>query len=288
MTKHSPISGIILMLQAAIGFSVMALCVKFASQSLFSLEIVFFRSFIGMLMLLGIMKIKRVPIRGKEYGLMILRGLSGFLALALHFYTIANLPLGTAVMLNYMGPIFASILAIIFLKEQPNPMLFVLTLVSFLGVFLLIGGHLEGSAWMIFLAILSAVFAGIAYVSIRAISHRESPYRIILYFTLVSSVGSLAFVPMGFEWPNGIEWALLVGVGIGSFFGQLWMTQALSRAPASLVSPFFYLTPLLSFLYGAAFFGEMITPTSLIGALLIILSGSLISYFEANKKAIKN
>lgn len=274
------------MIKASLAFSAMALCVKLTSRTLPSLEIVFFRSLIGTVMIVAIMKAKGVSLLGRQRGLMILRGLSGFIALSLHFYTIARLPLGTAVMLNYTAPIFAALFAVIFLKEKPGVFLSLMTLVSFAGVFMLVGGRLEAWSRTVFLGLLSAVFVGIVYVSIRALRDQESPLTIIFYFTAVSTIGSVTFLPFGFRWPNGLEWLLLLGVGIGSFYGQLWMTLALRCAPASLVSPFSYLTPLASFFYGFLFFGDRLTVTSLTGAGLIVLAGSLISYFGTRKKKI--
>lgn len=279
--SESALKGILLMSQAAFAFSVMALCVKFASRTLPSLEIVFFRSLIGMLMILAVMLKRKISILGQERGLMTLRGLTGFIALTLHFYTIAHLPLGTAVMLNYTGPIFAAIFAAFFLGEKPGWILIAMILVSFSGVFLLVGGEIHGFSWMIFLGILSAVFVGIVYVLIRAIRHRESPYTVIFYFTIVSTLGSVFFLPFGYKWPDLREWLLLAGVGVGSFYGQLWLTTSLRHAPASLVSPFSYLTPLFSFVYGILFFGERLSEIALIGAGLIILGGVTISYSEA-------
>ena len=284
--SQSRLSGIRLMIQASAAFSFMALCVKLASRSLPSLEVVFFRSLIGTLMILPVMLRKRAPLLGKERGVMALRGISGFLALSLHFYTIAHLPLGTAVLLNYTSPIFSTLLAILLLKEPPRPVPVGAVLVSFAGVFLLAHGRVEHWNLMIFLGLLSAVFASIAYVSIRALRRRESPLTVIFYFTGISTIGSLFFLPFGFARPGIKEWLLLAGVGTGSFYGQLWLTIGLRRAPASLLAPFFYLTPLLSFLYGLIFFGDVISAQSVAGALLIIAGGSAVSYVETKRKIV--
>lgn len=285
--QRANLRGILLMCRASIGFSIMALCVKWASQTLPSLEIVFFRSLIGSVMILTVIQRHKLPVFGtQEKWLMVLRGVTGFIALSLHFYTIAHLPLGTAVMLNYTGPIFAAVFAVVFLKEKLSFFLLSMIFLSFSGVYLLVGAKLQTFDLMIFLGLLSAVFVGIVYVLIRAIAGRQSAFTIIFYFTLVSTVGSAFYLPFGFKWPTLFEWLLLIGIGIGSFYGQLWMTLSLSLAPAALVSPFSYLTPLLSFVYGLLLFGEKLTPFSVLGAFLIVLSGSLISYAETKRRMI--
>lgn len=292
MTRpNSNASGILLMIQASFAFSLMALCVKFASRTLPSLEIVFFRSLIGTLMIFSLMHAKRVPLFGSNRNLLVLRGVSGFLALSLHFYTIGHLPLGTAVLLNSTSPIFAAILAITYLGERPGRILVAMILVAFFGVFLLVKGNQTAAVLtgkqevglMTFLGLLSSAFAAVAYVSIRAIRKRENVLTVILYFTAISTVGSLFFLPFGFRWPDATNWLELAGVGIGSFYGQLWMTEALRKAPTSVISPFFYLTPLFSFLYGLIFFKETLGLSPIVGACLIVISGSLISYVEARR-----
>ena len=273
------------MVKASLGFSLMVLCMKFASKNLPSLEVVFFRSVIGSIMIYAIIVKNKSSVFGTtSRSLMIWRGITGFIALSLHFYTIEHLPLGTAVMLNYTAPIFTALLAVIFLREKLSTFLALMILVSFAGVYLLVGPELDSlNLGMVLLGLLSAVFVGIVYVVIRAIRDKESPFTIIFYFTLVSTVGSVFFLPFGFKWPNAWDWLLLLGVGVGSFYGQWLFTLSLRYAPASLVSPFAYLTPLLSFISGLLFFNEKLTPFSLAGAALIILSGCLISYFEGRK-----
>ena len=271
------------MSQSAFCFSFMALCVKFASNSISPFQIVFFRSFFGLLMVLPWIYQKKVSLWGTERFKLTARGLCGFGALILHFYTIAKLDLGMAIMLNYTAPIFTVIFSIFFLKERPSLSLCFLILLSFTGVVLL--NVRSGVAWSpaVWLALLSSIFAAFAYLSIRTIRHRESPYTVIFYFTLISTIGSLFFLK-GWKWPDLGTWGLIAGVAIFSFFGQVWMTTALRRAPAYLVTPFSYLHPVIAFGYGWLLWGNAITWTTASGVLMIVASGSLISYFETRRK----
>ncbi len=277
------LSGIQLMTQSAICFSIMALCVKYASASLSPFQIVFFRSFFGLLIVLPLLWRKKVSFWGEERFKLTVRGVCGFGALILHFYTITRLELGLAIMLYYTAPIFTVIFSIFFLKERPSSSLCFLILLSFLGVVLL--NSRSGVAWSpaMWLALLSSIFAACAYLSIRTIRQRESPYTVIFYFTLISTVGSLFFLK-GWQWPDFRSWGLVAGVVVFSFFGQIWMTTALRRAPAYLVTPFSYLHPVLSFAYGGLLWGDAITWTTASGIFLIVGSGSLISWFETRRE----
>jgi drug/metabolite transporter (DMT)-like permease len=281
--SKSYLSGIVLIIQSCAAFSLMALCVKWASRSLPILEIVFFRSFIGMLIVISFMLRKRVSFLGRNKKLLCIRGISGFIALSLYFYTIANLPLGTAVLINYTAPVFAALFAIVLLGERPGFFLTGMVLMAFTGVYLLVGHHARAWSPVVIAGLISAVFAAIAYVSLRAIKHRESPLTVIFYFTAISTLGAAFYLPLGFKWPGFEDYLALAGIGITSFYGQLWLTISFRRAPASLVAPFAYVTPLMSFLFGLVFFGEKLTRLSLAGAFLIVLGGSLISVFGTKK-----
>ena len=277
------LSGIQLMAQSALCFSIMALCVKYASAAISPFQIVFFRSFFGLLMVLPWIWRKKVSLWGEERFKLTARGICGFGALILHFYTIAKLGLGMAIMLYYTAPIFAVIFSIFFLKERPSLSLCFLILLSFAGVVLL--NTRSGTVWnpAVWLALLSSVFAAFAYLSIRTIRHRESPYTVLFYFTLISTAGSLFFL-RDWKWPGFETWGLVAGMVISSFYGQVWMTTALRRAPAYLVTPFSYLHPVLSFFYGWMLWGDAITWVTATGIALIVGSGSLISYFETRRE----
>lgn len=278
------LNGIRLMIQASASFSIMTLCVKLIGSRLPIFELVFFRSLIGMLMIAFLIRRKKISFLGQHRTKLILRGISGFLALASFFYTIPRLPLGTAVLLNYTAPFFVVILSRIFLREKTTAAVFWLTVLSFTGVYLLLGGQTRIDPAVAFIGLLSAFFAGIAYVTIRSIKHHESPLTVIFYFTLISTLGSAALCLPEFKWPSMIDWLCIAGMAAGAFWGQLWLTIALRRAPAPLAAPFSYLTPLLAFLYGLIFWGETLSAVSLTGVVLILTGGCLVSYLGPKKR----
>jgi len=221
---------------------------------------------------------------GKNPGILASRGLIGFTALSLYFWTVTKLDLGTAVMLNYTSPIFALFWARFLGGEHPGRASRVAVLFAFTGVYFLSMPHFDAQEPALIAGLLSGLLAGSVHVLIRRSHEKESALTIIFYFTAISTIGSLFYLPFGFKWPGFQEWLALAGVGVGSFYGQIWMTIALRRAPAALLSPFSYLTPLLSFLFGIIFWKERLTWVSLLGVFLIILGGSLVSYFETRRE----
>ncbi|MFZ5802687.1 MAG: DMT family transporter [Candidatus Omnitrophota bacterium] len=289
MNKRSKLelSAIVTMIQAAVAFSLMALCVKIASRTLPSYEIVFARSVIGLALLVYWIRKKHVSFWGKEKRLLIQRGVAGFIALSLYFYTLSKLPLGTAVILNHTAPLFVALLSTCFLKEKLSPGLWAAIGIAFAGLYLVVGADVRTWNFPMLAGLVSAVFLALAYFSLHSIQRSESPLTVVFYFMLICVGGSLACLPFGFRVPDTKTLGIVIAMAVFAFYGQIWMTIAFRRARASLVSPFIYVTPFLGFLYGVFFFGETLTPARTLGALLVIASGGWISFFETKKKPAK-
>lgn len=276
ISNNNPARGILQMCLAALSFGFMAACVKFTSGTLPPTEIVFFRSFLGTIAI-GVMIWKsQASWVGKNIGILLLRGGSGFLALSLHFYAISKLDLGTAVMLNYTAPIFVVIFARFMLKEKTTLPVKIAILISFVGLYLLASPQFEAKLVPFLLGLLSGIFAALAYVFIRTSDENESPYTIIFYFTGISTLGSIPLLTFGFYLPNTVEWIGLLGVTAGAFFGQVWLTNAIRSAPVSVVLPFGYLAPVFSSVLGFLFWKESLGIQALFGGLLITASGVII------------
>jgi drug/metabolite transporter (DMT)-like permease len=272
--KHNRDQAILHMILASFSFSIMATFVKFSTASLPSMEIVFFRSFLGSILVGGLIAKNRISWIGKKPKISILRGLFGFGALSFHFYAISQLDLGTAVMLNYTAPIFVVILAHLLLKEKTTWVVASTILCSFAGLYLLAAPQFEVRPTAILFGILSGILAAVAYVLIRFTKKIESPYTVIFYFTAISTLGSIPFMIPHFIWPSLRGWIGILGVTVGAFFGQVFLTKSIQGAPVSRVLPLSYLTPVFAATFGMLLWKEFFTVKSLIGGAIIIACGT--------------
>ncbi len=198
----------------------------------------------------------------------------------MHFYAISKLNLATAVILNYTAPIFAAVLARFVLNEKTTWIINAAVLSSFLGLYLLASSQFETKPIPLLIGIFSGIFAALAYIMIRFGGENESPYTIIFYFTAISTLGSLPLMLFYFHWPNTGEWFSLIGLSIGAFFGQVWLTKSIQGAPVSIVLPFSYLTPVFAAIAGAVFWKEHLSVGSILGGFIIIVSGIVVYLFR--------
>lgn len=278
-------NGIILMLCADLAFAVMAAATKFTGQRVGAAQIVFVRSAVSSAVLLWMLARNGLSLKAKDPWLLWARGIAGYAALQSYFWAIPQIGLGTAVMLNYTAPIFAVILSFFLLQEKPTLALKLSLLVSFLGVWLLCAPEIPGRQAPLLAALASGFLAGSVHVMIRQSRKSDPVLLIIFYFSAISAAGSgLFLLRAGWTAPTLYEWLGLAVLTVTSFVGQLCLTTSLQKSPVWVVSPFGYLTPVLSLGLGQWFWNETPTAAGLAGSVLVIVCGSvMLGYFRRLK-----
>lgn len=235
---------------------------------------------------------KGIPYFGNNKKWLIVRGVFGASALTLFFFTIKNLPLAIATTVQYLSPVFTVIFAIFLIKEKVRPIQWLYFVISFSGVVLI--GMTKGGTdtaeinpfWVI-MGVISAIGSGIAYNAIMKCRNTDDPITIVMYFPLIATPITLTIsILNGFTIPVGIEWVLILIIGIFTQFAQIYMTKALHAEKASIVTPFKYFGAVYAIFIGSFIFFEDLVPTLYIGIVLII-SGVLLNSIQKIISGIK-
>lgn len=270
------------MLVASFLFACMGVCVKFAAVTHSAVEITFYRSFISLILMFGLVRLRGVSLATAHWRWQISRGLVGFSALFAYFYAITLLPLATAVTLNYTSAIFLAIYLALAGMRLRAGILGALA-VGLVGVVLLLKPTLHADQLIGGLIGLgSGVLAGMAYFSVRELGSRGEPEtRTVFYFSLVSSVCAgfwLFFSELhAVDLKNGL---LLLGVASFATTAQLAMTRAYTRGKTMMSAALAYSTVIFSSLFGALFWGEVLDASAWFAIGLIILSGIAATHFS--------
>jgi drug/metabolite transporter (DMT)-like permease len=275
-------NGIVLMLLSDVAFALMAAATKFTGQRVPAAEIVFVRSVLSTAALFWYLRKTGVTLRPKEPLLVWTRGIVGYIALQSYFWALPQLTLGTAVMLNYTAPIFAVIFSFFILHEKPPLPVKLLLAVSFGGVYLLCTPEIPDKPAALMAGLLSGLLAGSVHVMIRHSRKSDPALLMIFYFTVSSMIGSgLLLFKTGWTAPTGVEWAGLLAITVISLVGQVCMTVALQKAPVWVVSPFGYLTPVMSLWLGWLLWSEAPRAANVLGSAVVIGCGVLmLTYFR--------
>jgi len=270
------------MIAASFLFACMGVCVKLAAETHSAVEITFYRSFISLLIMYALVRLRGVSLRTEHWRWQITRGVVGFSALFSYFYAITLLPLATAVTLNYTSAIFLAIYLALAGWQTRHGMLGALG-VGLLGVVLLLKPTFHADQLFGGLVGLgSGVLAGMAYFSVRELGARGEPEtRTVFYFSLVSSVGAglwLIFSDIhAVDLRSGL---ILLGVASFATCAQLAMTRAYSRGKTMMSAALAYSTVIFSSLFGMLIWGEVIGASSWFAIGLIILSGIAATHFS--------
>ena len=273
--------GVAYILLATFSFSIMNLLAKDLS-GLHAMQMVFFRAMGTFIFLFPYMLYKRISIIGNNPGLLSARAIVGLISLATFFMAIQRIPLGSAISIRYLGPIFGAVFAFFFLKEKINGKQWLSFAISFIGVLILKGVDLRIDNFSLILVLISALFVGIVFMLLRYLGDKEHYMTIINYFMMYSIAVSLFFIPY-WRMPLPSEYLSVFSIGIFGLIGQLFMTRAFQLEETSVLAPFKYMELVYALMLTYVFFGETYTLYAGIG-MVFIISGMLLNVYVKDRK----
>ncbi len=267
------------MLLAGFFFALMNVTVKYLPH-IPAIEIILFRSVFSFIFSYILLKQQRVPVMGNNKKLLILRGVVGSIGLITFFYTLQNIPLASAVTIQYLGPVFTSILGIFIVRERVLPVQFLYFAVAFSGVLMIEGFDSRIDPVFLGIGITSALFSGLAYNVIRKLKNTEHPLVIVFYFPLVTTpfAGLISY----YFWvtPQGWDWGLLLLIGVLTQFAQYFMTMAYQNANLAKVASLNYVGILYALGFGYVLFEETYNLWTY-GGMLLVLSGVILNLLHS-------
>ena len=270
------------MFLSTLAFSIANVLVKQVSH-IPAMEVVFFRTIVASAFCIVGLYHAGADWRGSNRTLLLLRGIFGTTALYFFFVTLQHIPLASAMTIQYLSPIFTSIIAIFVLSEKVRSMQWIFYAIAFGGVLLIEQIDTRVSLFYLTIGIVSAFCSGVAYNLVRSLRGREHPLTIVLHFQLVGVV--VGGISLFFEWrtPIGWDWLFLFLVGVFSQLGQIFLTNALQKERVAGVAIINYSGLVYALLIGSLVFGEAQSAESLAGMLLVVF-GVLLSVVYSNRK----
>ncbi|WP_294638390.1 DMT family transporter [uncultured Aquabacterium sp.] len=280
-----------LMVTATVLFALMGVCVKMASQTASTGEVVFFRGGVGAVMM-GLLAWRTgLSLRTAVPLLHVQRGASGVTALALWFYTLGTLPLSTAVTLNYMSSVWMAVFLVLQLAWRrwrgqdvptiPLPLLGAVV-VGFLGVTLVLRPTIERDLWLQGLVgLASGMLSAVAYFQVASLGRAGEPeVRVVFYFSLFGAVSGLLISGVEalyrgstWSWPTDTTLLWLLGTGLFATLAQVCMTRAYARGNALVMASLQYLGIAHAFVLGVLLFDDPVHAVAVVGMALIVLAG---------------
>jgi drug/metabolite transporter (DMT)-like permease len=197
------------------------------------------------------------------------------------------LSLGSAVAISFSAPLFTTLLSIVILKEKVGVHRWSALIVGFIGVLVVTHPGAGTLTMGAFFALANAVLISSVAVAIRRMSATESTETLTIYQMTVITICTMFLLPFGFTPPAWLDLLGLALAGIGNGIAQYWWTRSLSLAPPSAVVPFNYLSLVWATMLGFAIWGDVPTPSLLLGSAIVVASGLYILWRETLRSAAR-
>lgn len=272
-TLSSNVRGALWMLLGAAGFSGLNALIKGLGASFPAIELVFFRSLFGLLVLVPfIVQGGRDVLRVERPAMHLFRAALGMTAMTLCFVALENLPLAGAITLFFTKPLFMIVLAAVFLGERLSWRRSLATACGFGGVVVMMrpwGGAIEAAALV---AVGAAFLMATVIVLIKSMTASERPLTMVVYFSAACTLGSLPATLLVWRTPDAAQLGLLALTGLLGSLSQYFIVRAYHSGEATVVAPIDYSQLIFGGLLGYWVFGELPDSWMVAGGLIVVAS----------------
>lgn len=232
-------------------------------------ELVLFRSIITLAISYVLLRRRKINPWGNDKKWLLIRGIAGTTALTIFFYTIQKMPLSAAVTIQYLSPFFTAFIAGFLLGEKTRWAQWGFFVLSFAGIVIVKGSSAQIPMDLLLLGVVSSMFSGLAYNAIRKLKN-EAPLVVVMYFPLVATPVMIGFSLFNWITPVGIEWLLLIAVGILTQFAQVYMTKAYQSSEVNTVAPLKYIGVIFALTWDILLFDFVPNGTMFLGIVMVI------------------
>ena len=283
--------GVLFMLLSSFSFAFDGAFAKVLSQSMDSVEVVFFRNGITMcIVALSVLKLPIKQVGGKPW-LLLFRALIGFASMLVFFYNIAHIPLADAITFSRTAPIFTAILAFFFLKEKIGWKGWVAVFIGFIGIVCVMKPNGLMLSKTDLFGLFSGLGAALAYTSVRELNRVYDTRVIVLAFVSTGTFFPALFMVLSdyfhtpmfdfmlghFIAPVGIQWLYILLMGFSGAIGQVYMTKAFATTKAGIVGAAGYSIIFFSLIIGIVLGDDLPDFIGLFGILLVVMSGIIVA-----------
>ena len=278
--------GIAYMIAATVLFAGTAALAKLMAAIYPVGEVMFFRSFTSLVVCAAFV----LPLTGfsvfatKRPRDHLARGVSQSISQTFTVLAVSMMPLAGAIAINFSAPLWSALLSVLWLKERAGPARWIALLTGFVGVLIVTHPGADSLQLGALFALGNAIMYGSVTVAVRGMTATESTPTLLMWQVATMAVLHSLLLLFGFRWPVPVDAAMLILSGVANAAGQFLWTRALQLAPATAVSPFYYLMLVWALVLGYLVWGDAPTPALLIGSGIVVGCGLFLLWHEAKRR----
>lgn len=269
--------GALWMVGALVSFSIMAVSVRELLRTMGNFEILTIRSFMSLLILLFLLPRHGFgALRTRHFGLHVLRNVFHFGGQYAWVYAISLLPLATVFAIEFTMPVWAAVLAMIFLGERLNPGRVVMLALGIVGVFVMLRPGMAVIQPAALVMLLGAFAYASTMIATKRLSGHDSAFAILFYMAVIQlPLGLVPALPQ-WVWPGLRDLPWVIALGVVGLTAHYCMTRAFRIADAMVVVPIDFLRLPLIAVVGVLFYDEPLQLSIMLGA-AVIFAGTFYS-----------
>ena len=284
-TSRQALWGALFMVATAVGSGCMAGLVRHVSADLHPFQIVFFRNFFGLIALMPlVLSYGWKPLKTKRFGWHSLRVALNLMAMLTYFYALSITPLAKVASLSFVSPLFATLFAVILLREPIRARRMAALAMGFIGAIIIIRPGSEAMNLGAMLVLFSSAVWALALLVIKILSREDSAVTIAFYAAILLMPFSLIPALYVWVWPTLEQWVWLACIGTVGASMHVTIAQAFKLADATAILPIDFTKLIWTALIGYVFFSEIPEMWTWIGAVVIFSSSVYIAIRENRDK----
>jgi drug/metabolite transporter (DMT)-like permease len=276
-----PLRAILLVIGASIVFSISDATAKYVTETVPVFETAWVRYLVFVAFTtLPALRNRAAALRTRRPFAHILRGLA-IVGSALFFvFGLQTLPMADAAAINFVSPLFITILSVPFLGERVGASRWIAVAVGLSGAVIAAQPGTSAFSPAAIFPVLSAAAWAIGIILTRRMAPTESSSAILGWTAGSGLVLLTCLLPFNMIVPTWRELALCLLVGVAASAGQWMVVLGYRKAPASLLAPFSYLQLIWSTALGFIIFDGRPGLPTIVGAVIIAGSGLYTAHRE--------
>ena len=273
------IKGSLWMIGGVFCLTSMAIAGKEISLQIDTFEILFFRSVIGVCIILFFLVKKKLlrEINLKQIRTHLKRNSAHFIGQNLWLYALASITLAEVTSLEFTMPIWIVFFSYLMLNEKLDKYKIISVCIGFIGVLITVRPDIETLNLGLIAAAISAIVFALTNIYTRKLTRTESTLTILFFLTSMQLVFGLitSLLDGQLDIPTNENIIWIVTIGFAGLGAHYCITTALSLAPPTVVAPIDLLRLPIVVLIGVFFYSEQGDIFIYFGASLIIFANWL-------------
>ena len=279
---QTPARGVFWMVVTGLCFVAVTALVKSLGQRIPAQESAFLRYVLGLVFLLPMARqVMRVRLTPRLWRLFSLRALFHTGGGVLWFYAMTRIPIAEVTAMNYLNPVYVTVLAVFFLGERLALRRVLAIVAALLGAVMILRPGFRELDPGHFAMLATALFFAGSYLLAKILSGEVSAAVVVGLLSVGVTIGLAPLAIAVWVWPTWLELLILLGVALFATAGHYTMTLAFAAAPVTVTQPVTFLQLVWAVALGAILFAEPVDPWVIAGGSLILAAVVFITWREA-------